>query len=70
VKLFLANVVLHVSPYMESSYEEKVQTLVWGEDYEDAERKVTEHYEVHGTYSLDKSVMSVELISAIGDMAG
>jgi len=70
MKLYLANVTLHVSPYMEKSYQEKVQTLVWGTDYEDAENKIREHYTNDDQYGLDKSVWEVELIAALGDFPG
>lgn len=70
MKLFLANVIIWVSPYMEDSYQEKEQTLVWGTDYEDAEKKVRDHYTNNDQYGLDKSVWDVELKAALGDFSG
>ena len=63
--LFLANYTLWIAPYMEDSYEEEHQTLVWADDAEQAEQKVRDHFDLEDPYSVNKMVTSVELIPAI-----
>lgn len=63
--LFLANYTLWIAPYMQDSYEEQHQTLVWADDAEQAEQKVRDRFDLEDPYSISKTVMSVGLIPAI-----
>lgn len=63
--LFLANYTLWIAPYMEDTYEEEHQTLVWADDAEQAEQKVRDRFDLEDPYSISKTVMHVELIPAI-----
>lgn len=65
-KLYLAEITINVTPYMEASYEEKVTRLVWAIDDEEAEALVKSEYENGDPYGINRRVSWVELTEALG----
>ena len=65
--LYLAVAKLWTTPYMAETQYSTVQCLVWGIDYDDAERKVRAELTVDDPYGTSTYVADLDLNAAIGE---